>query len=234
MLAGARRATRSRSFGEPFHHRGTRDPGFPSAPASPYSPITANDANYPCAERGSSAGATRESHRRTAVALLRGKKHSEMVARLALEHKLRVRRSKSGQFELHYQPKLNIVTRRLAGVEALNPLARPPTPALRLAGRIPPVARIDRHDRRRRRLGDTASRVRLSTSGSGQALPPVRVAVNHRAPRKLRLSRFSRRNFLKGRGTGGAQRRRGSISRSPKACSMRIARPEIKTLRLTA
>jgi diguanylate cyclase (GGDEF)-like protein len=45
-------------------------------------------------------------------------KHGEAVARLALEHKLRLALERE-QFELHYQPKVDIRTRRIAGVEAL-------------------------------------------------------------------------------------------------------------------
>jgi diguanylate cyclase (GGDEF)-like protein len=44
--------------------------------------------------------------------------HSELVGRLALEHKLRLALEKR-QFELHYQPKVNVMTRRIEGVEAL-------------------------------------------------------------------------------------------------------------------
>jgi diguanylate cyclase (GGDEF)-like protein len=43
---------------------------------------------------------------------------SEVVARLALEHKLRTAIERQ-QFELHYQPKMNIHSRRIEGVEAL-------------------------------------------------------------------------------------------------------------------
>ena len=43
---------------------------------------------------------------------------SEVVARLALEHKLRTAIERQ-QFELHYQPKVNINSRRIEGVEAL-------------------------------------------------------------------------------------------------------------------
>lgn len=43
---------------------------------------------------------------------------SEVVARLALEHKLQTAIERQ-QFELHYQPKMNIHSRRIEGVEAL-------------------------------------------------------------------------------------------------------------------
>ncbi len=44
--------------------------------------------------------------------------HSQMVSRLALEHKLRLALERR-QFELHYQPKVDVCTRRIQGVEAL-------------------------------------------------------------------------------------------------------------------
>jgi diguanylate cyclase (GGDEF)-like protein len=46
------------------------------------------------------------------------KRSSEVVARLSLLHKLTLALEHQ-QFELHYQPKVNVVTRRLEGVEAL-------------------------------------------------------------------------------------------------------------------
>jgi diguanylate cyclase (GGDEF)-like protein len=45
-------------------------------------------------------------------------RHSEVLARLALEHKLRAALEQK-QFELHYQPKVSVKTRRIEGVEAL-------------------------------------------------------------------------------------------------------------------
>lgn len=44
--------------------------------------------------------------------------HSEAMAKLALEHKLRVAIERE-QFELHYQPKVNVKTRAIEGAEAL-------------------------------------------------------------------------------------------------------------------
>jgi diguanylate cyclase (GGDEF)-like protein len=45
-------------------------------------------------------------------------RHGEMLARLTLEHKLR-KAIELQQFELHYQPKVGVKTRRIEGVEAL-------------------------------------------------------------------------------------------------------------------
>src|SRR5262249_52906530 len=45
-------------------------------------------------------------------------RHSKVVARLTLEHKMR-NALEQRQFELHYQPKINVKTRRIEGVEAL-------------------------------------------------------------------------------------------------------------------
>ena len=41
--------------------------------------------------------------------------HSQMVSRLALEHKLRLALERR-QFVLHYQPKVDVKTRRIQGV----------------------------------------------------------------------------------------------------------------------
>jgi len=44
--------------------------------------------------------------------------HSHRIGRLALEHKLRLALERR-EFELHYQAKVNVITRRIEGVEAL-------------------------------------------------------------------------------------------------------------------
>ncbi|MEJ0034733.1 MAG: EAL domain-containing protein [Gammaproteobacteria bacterium] len=119
-------------------------------------------------------------------------KHSEMVGRLALEHKLRVALEKR-QFELHYQPKLNIITRRLAGVEALIRWRDPDVGLVSPAAFLPLLEStgmiID--------VGDWV--IQQAASDCHQwlraGLPPVRVAVNI-APAQLRRVDFAR-NFLK-------------------------------------
>jgi diguanylate cyclase (GGDEF)-like protein len=45
-------------------------------------------------------------------------RHSQRIGQLALEHKLRLALER-GEFELHYQPKVSVITRRIQGVEAL-------------------------------------------------------------------------------------------------------------------
>ena len=73
-------------------------------------------------------------------ARLKGERHlhysaeanSEAMARLALEHKLRTAIEKE-QFELHYQPKVNVKTRSIEGVEALIRWRDPE------AGLVPPA-----------------------------------------------------------------------------------------------
>jgi len=45
-------------------------------------------------------------------------RHSQLIGRLALEHKLRLALERR-EFELHYQPKVSVITRRIQGVEAL-------------------------------------------------------------------------------------------------------------------
>ena len=119
-------------------------------------------------------------------------KHSEMVGRLALEHKLRVALEKR-QFELHYQPKLNILTRRLEGVEALIRWRDPD------AGLVSPAAFLPLLESTGMiiEVGDWV--IQQAASDCHQwlraGLPPVRVAVNI-APAQLRRPDFAR-NFLK-------------------------------------
>jgi diguanylate cyclase (GGDEF)-like protein len=50
--------------------------------------------------------------------LYSAERHSRRIGKLALEHKLRLALER-GEFELHYQPKVNVITRRIQGVEAL-------------------------------------------------------------------------------------------------------------------
>ncbi len=119
-------------------------------------------------------------------------RHSKVVARLTLEHKLRVALEQQ-QFELHYQPKVNVKTRRIEGVEALIRWRDPE------AGLISPAAFIPL-------LESTGLIVEVGEWVMERAaldcqqwrhdgLPPVRIAVNI-SPVQLRrpdfLSRFTK------------------------------------------
>lgn len=113
-------------------------------------------------------------------------KHSEMMSRLALEHKLRVALEKR-QFELHYQPKIDLATRRIEGAEALIRW-RDPDGGLTSPAAFLPV------------LESTGMIIEVGKWVIGQAaadcqrwlrmgLPPVRVAVNI-SPIQLRVPDF--------------------------------------------
>jgi diguanylate cyclase (GGDEF)-like protein len=119
----------------------------------------------------------------------RSRQHSEVVARLALEHKLREAITQQ-QFELHYQPIVNAVTGRIETVEGLirwrNPESGLTSPAaflplLESTGLIVEVGewvieRAAADCQQWRQLG----------------LPPVRIAVNI-SPLQLQLPDFSQR-----------------------------------------
>jgi PAS domain S-box-containing protein/diguanylate cyclase (GGDEF)-like protein len=119
-------------------------------------------------------------------------RHSKVIARLTLEHKLRAALDQR-QFELHYQPKVNVKTRRIEGVEALIRWRDPE------AGLVAPAAFIPL-------LESTGLIVEVGDWILAQAaldcqqwrrdgLPPVRIAVNI-SPVQLRrpdfLSRFTK------------------------------------------
>ena len=119
-------------------------------------------------------------------------KHAEALARVALERKLRVALERQ-QFELHYQPKLGVKTRRIEGAEALirwndpdSGLVSPARflPILEESGLIVEVGDwvIERAARDCRQWHQ-------------QGLPPVRIAVNI-SPVQLRQADFVGR-FLK-------------------------------------
>src|SRR6185437_10837109 len=102
-------------------------------------------------------------------------RHSASLARSALERKLR-RALERQQFELHYQPKVDVKTRKIEGVEALirwndpeSGLVSPGAflPILEASGLMVPV-------------GEWVIRQAAEDSRRwlAQGLPPVRVAVN--------------------------------------------------------
>jgi EAL domain-containing protein (putative c-di-GMP-specific phosphodiesterase class I) len=108
------------------------------------------------------------------------------VGQLALEHRLRFALERQ-EYELHYQPKVNVITRRIQGVEALlrwrspeDGLVSPGTflPLLESTGLITQV-------------GDWVVKqaARDCESWMRAGLPPVRIAVNV-APAQLRQPDF--------------------------------------------
>jgi diguanylate cyclase (GGDEF)-like protein len=112
---------------------------------------------------------------------------SNTVGQLALEHRLRFALERN-EFELHYQPKVNIASRRVRGAEALlrwrNPdegLVPPAAflPTLEATGLIVPV-------------GDWVVKQAAADCHAWMAagLPPVRIAVNI-APAQLRQPDFA-------------------------------------------
>jgi EAL domain-containing protein (putative c-di-GMP-specific phosphodiesterase class I) len=114
-------------------------------------------------------------------------KHSEVVGRLALEHKLRLALERR-QFELHYQPKINIMTRRIQGVEALIRWRDPD------AGLVSPAAFLPLLESTGM-IVDVGEWVMSQAAADCQewvraGLPPVRIAVNI-SPVQLRLPDFA-------------------------------------------
>jgi len=114
--------------------------------------------------------------------------HSQSVGRLELEHRLRFALERR-EFELFYQPKVNVITRRLEGAEALlrwrspqDGLVSPGAflPLLESVGLIVPVGEWV-----------IAQAARDSLEWMRAGLPPIRVAVNV-APAQLRHPDFER------------------------------------------
>ena len=119
-------------------------------------------------------------------------RHAEALARVALERKLRVALERQ-QFELHYQPKFGVKTRRIEGAEALirwndpdRGLVSPANflPILEESGLILEVGDWV--------IGRAAHDCR---QWQQQGLPPIRIAVNI-SPLQLRQADFVGR-FLK-------------------------------------
>ncbi len=113
--------------------------------------------------------------------------HSQMVSRLALEHKLRLALERR-QFELHYQPKVDVRTRRIQGVEALIRWNDPDAGLVSPAAFLPVLEAtgmiVD--------VGDwVVQRAAQDLQGWLHAgLAPVRIAVNV-SPLQLRLPDFA-------------------------------------------
>ncbi len=183
MLAGAREHAVA-LFGEPFMIEHREIPVSVRSGFAVY-PEHGKDAdtlvqNAEAALRSARASGERQLH-------YSAEKHSEMMGRLALEHKLRLALERR-QFELYYQPKVNVITRRIQGVEALLRWRDPD------AGLVSPAAFLPV-------LESTGLIVDVGEWVIQQAaldcqqwtrngLPSVRVAVNV-SPTQLRLPDFA-------------------------------------------
>ena len=114
-------------------------------------------------------------------------KHSEMMARLALEQKLRIALERR-QFVLHYQPKIDIATRRICGAEALLRWQDPQ------AGLVAPGAFLPLLESTGLILEVGAWVIEQAAQDCCEwlqaGLPPIRIAVNI-APAQLRQSDFT-------------------------------------------
>lgn len=119
-------------------------------------------------------------------------RHAAALARVALERRLRVALERQ-QFELHYQPKVNIKTRRIEGAEALIRWHDPDS------GLVPPAQFLPVLEQSGLILdvGDwVIERAALDCrQWQNQGLPPLRIAVNI-SPLQLRQTDFVGR-FLK-------------------------------------
>jgi diguanylate cyclase (GGDEF)-like protein len=173
-------------FGQPFAVEGRRIPVSVRAGCAVH-PEDAADAMTLVQNAETAlqvARATGEPHARFDSAA-----QKQNVGSLALEHRLRLA-LEHNEFELYYQPKVNVVTRRIQGAEALmrwrcpeEGLIPPATflPALEASGLILDVGQWV--------VRQAASDLRAWKQAH---LPPVRMAVNI-APAQLRLPDFEER-----------------------------------------
>jgi len=176
-------------FAEPFSLQGTDVPVAARSGIALY-PEDGNDPETLVNRAEASLRSTKESGQRRGH--YSAEQHAQALARVALERKLRVALERQ-QFELYYQPKMSVKTRRIEGAEALirwndpdSGLVSPARflPILEETGLIVEVGdwvieRAALECRQWQRLG----------------LPPIRIAVNI-APLQLRQSDFVGR-FLK-------------------------------------
>jgi len=119
-------------------------------------------------------------------------RHAEALARVALERKLRLALERQ-QFELHYQPKIGVKTRRIEGAEALIRWNDPDSGLVSPARFLP----ILEESGLILEVGDWVMEraARDCQQWQQQGLPPVRIAVNI-SPLQLRQADFVGR-FLK-------------------------------------
>jgi diguanylate cyclase (GGDEF)-like protein len=117
--------------------------------------------------------------------------HVQDKARLALEHRLRVALERN-QFELHYQPKVNVRTRQLVGVEALIRWNEPGTGLVLPSAFLPLLESTQLIVAAGEWVLEQA--VRDCQHWQQLRLPPVRIAVNV-SPVQLRHPDFVSRFF---------------------------------------
>ena len=130
------------------------------------------------------ARATGQRHQHYSV-----EQHTAVMARLALEHKLRSALERN-QFELHYQPKVGVKTRRIEGVEALIRWRDPDAGLVSPAAFLPVLEATGLMVE----VGEWVVRQAAADCQHWQrlGLPAVRVAVNI-SPLQLRCPDFSER-----------------------------------------
>ena len=174
-------------FGRPFDIEGRRIPLVAkSGVAYPEDGKDANALVQNAEGALRNARASGERHLPYSVA-----RHSEAKARLALEHRLRTALERK-QFELYYQPKVHVKTRRIVGVEALIRWNDPQSGVVSPAAFLPLVESTGLIVELGARVLEQA--VRDCQHWQGRGLPMVRIAVNV-SPIQLRRADFVARFF---------------------------------------
>jgi diguanylate cyclase (GGDEF)-like protein len=176
-------------FAEPFALQGKDIPVAARSGIALY-PDDGNDPDTLVNRAESSLRSTKES--RQSRGHFSAQQHAEALARVALERKLRVALERQ-QFELYYQPKMSVKTRRIEGAEALIRWNDPDSGLVSPAKFLPILEEtgliVD--------VGDwVVERAALECrQWQRQGLPPIRIAVNI-SPVQLRQTEFVSR-FLK-------------------------------------
>ncbi len=176
-------------FAEPFSLQGKDVPVAARSGIALY-PDDGNDPDTLVNRAEASLRSTKESRQRRGH--YSAEEHAEALARVALERKLRVALERQ-QFELYYQPKMSVKTRRIEGAEALIRWNDPDTGLVSPARFLPILEEtgliVD--------VGDwVIERAALECrQWQRQGLPPIRIAVNI-SPIQLRQTDFVSR-FLK-------------------------------------
>jgi diguanylate cyclase (GGDEF)-like protein len=173
-------------LGQPFELQGRQLPVVVRSGLAIY-PANGRDANVLVQKAESAlrnARATGQRHQHYSA-----EQHTAVMARLALEHKLRSALERN-QFELHYQPKVGVKTRRIDGVEALIRWRDPDAGLVSPAAFLPVLEATGLMVE----VGEWVIRQAAADCQHWQrlGLPPVRVAVNI-SPSQLRCPDFSQR-----------------------------------------